>query len=38
MVTVDAAMAKFSGVVKCETLIATTVVSSVYTPGAGNIW
>jgi uncharacterized protein involved in type VI secretion and phage assembly len=38
MVTVDTAMAKFSGVVKCETLIATTVVSTSYTPGAGNIW
>ena len=38
MVTVDTAMAKFSGVVKCETLIATAVVSTSYTPGAGNIW
>jgi uncharacterized protein involved in type VI secretion and phage assembly len=38
MVTVDTAMAKFSGVVKCEVLIATSVVSSSYTPGAGNIW
>jgi uncharacterized protein involved in type VI secretion and phage assembly len=38
MVTVDAGMSKFSGVVKCDTLIATTVVSSTYTPGAGNIW
>ena len=38
MVQVDAAMSKFSGVVKCDTLIATTVVASTYTPGAGNIW
>ena len=38
MVTVDTAMAKFSGVVKCETLIATSVISTSYTPGAGNIW
>ena len=38
MVTVDAAMAKFSGVVKCETLISTSVISTSYTPGAGNIW
>jgi len=38
LVNVDTAMAKFSGVVKCETLIATSVVSSSYTPGAGNIW
>lgn len=38
MVTVDAAMATFSGVVQCQTLIATSVVSSSYTPGAGNVW
>jgi uncharacterized protein involved in type VI secretion and phage assembly len=38
MVKVDAAMSNFSGVVKCDTLIATAVVSSSYTPGAGNIW
>ena len=38
MVTVDTAMAKFSGVVKCEVLIATSVISTSYTPGAGNIW
>jgi uncharacterized protein involved in type VI secretion and phage assembly len=35
---VDCGMAKFSGVVKCDTLIANSVVSSSYTPGAGNIW
>jgi uncharacterized protein involved in type VI secretion and phage assembly len=38
MVKVDTAMATFSGVVKCETLIATSVISTSYTPGAGNIW
>ncbi|RNF86195.1 phage baseplate assembly protein V [Montanilutibacter psychrotolerans] len=38
MVQVDSAMAKFSGVVQCQTLIATSVVSSSYTPGAGNVW
>lgn len=38
MVSVDAGMSKFSGVVKCDTAIATTVVGSTYTPGAGNIW
>jgi len=38
MVQVDAGMSKFSGVVQCDTLIATSVVSSSYTPGAGNIW
>ncbi len=37
-VTVNTAMATFSGVVKCETLIATTVTGSTYTPGAGNVW
>ena len=38
MVKVDAAMSQFSGVVQCDTLIATTVVGTTYTPGAGNIW
>jgi uncharacterized protein involved in type VI secretion and phage assembly len=38
MVAVDAGMSKFSGVVKCDTLIATSVVASSYTPGAGNVW
>lgn len=38
MVKVDAAMSKFSGVVKCDVLIANSVVSTAYTPGAGNIW
>ena len=38
MVTVDAGMSRFSGVVQCDTLITNTVVSSTYTPGAGNIW
>ena len=38
MVQVDAGMSKFSGVVQCDTLISNSVVSSSYTPGAGNIW
>ena len=38
MVKVDSAMADFSGVVKCQTLIANSVVSTSYTPGAGNVW
>jgi uncharacterized protein involved in type VI secretion and phage assembly len=38
MVQVDAAMAKFSGVVQCQSLITTSVVSSMYSPGAGNVW
>lgn len=38
MVDVKSAMAKFSGVVQCTTLIATNVVGTTYTPGAGNVW
>ena len=38
MLTVDAGMSKFSGVVKADTVITNAVVSSSYTPGAGNIW
>lgn len=38
MVKVDAAISTFSGIVKCDTLIATSVISASYTPGAGNIW
>ena len=37
LVTVNAGMSKFSGVVQCDTLITNSVVSSSYTPGAGNI-
>lgn len=37
-VNVHAAMATFDGVVKCSTLITNAVVSSSYTPGAGNVW
>ena len=35
---VDAAITNFTGVVQCTALIASAVVSSSYTPGAGNIW
>lgn len=38
MVTVDAAMSRFSGVVQADTVITNSVVSASYTPGAGNIW
>ncbi len=38
MVTVYAAISRFSGVVQCDTLITNSVVSASYTPGAGNIW
>ncbi len=37
MVTVDAGMSRFSGVVQCDTLISNSVVSASYTPGAGNV-
>lgn len=37
-VSVDAAVSQFSGVVSCDVLQATTVISSTYTPGAGNVW
>lgn len=37
-VNVDAGLSTFSGVVRCDVLMASSVVSSSYTPGAGNIW
>ncbi len=36
-VEVNAGMARFSGVVQCDTLIANSVVASSYTPGVGNV-
>jgi len=38
LVTVDAGMSKFSGVVQADTVISNSIISSSYTPGAGNIW
>jgi uncharacterized protein involved in type VI secretion and phage assembly len=39
LVNVDAAVSTFSGLVKCQTLIADAMVMSpAYTPGAGNVW
>lgn len=38
LINLKAPMVKCDGVVKCETLISTSVVSASYTPGAGNIW
>lgn len=38
MVKVDAAMSQFSGIVKCDVLQTNTVISTTYTPGAGNVW
>lgn len=37
MVSVNAGTSKFSGVVQCDTLISSSVVSASYTPGAGNV-
>lgn len=37
-VSVSAGMSSFSGVVQTPTVIATSVVGSTYTPGAGNVW
>jgi len=37
-VNVTAALSKFSGIVQCQLLQATTVVATTYTPGAGNVW
>ena len=38
IVTIDAGMVRCSGIVQTDTLIANSVVSASYTPGAGNIW
>lgn len=35
---VNTAVAKFSGTIKADSVVANSVVSSNYTPGAGNIW
>ena len=35
---VNTGMSKFSGVVQSDTVITNSVVSSSYTPGAGNVW
>lgn len=37
LVNVKAPMSKFSGTVKCDTIIATTVAGSIYQPGIGNL-
>ena len=37
-VNVSAAMSTFSGMVQCQTLQATAVIGTSYTPGAGNVW
>ena len=35
---VNSAMWTYSGVISCSTIIASSVVGSSYTPGAGNVW
>lgn len=37
-VAVDALLSTFTGLLQCDTLITNTVISSTYTPGAGNVW
>lgn len=36
--TFNSGMVTASGAMRCGTLIATSVVASSYTPGAGNVW
>lgn len=38
MIAINAGMSNFSGVVKCDTLISNSVVSSSYSPGVGNVF
>ncbi|MCR6650138.1 MAG: hypothetical protein NVV73_00955 [Cellvibrionaceae bacterium] len=38
VISVDCPFSTFSGVVKADTVITNSVISSSYTPGAGNIW
>ncbi len=37
VVTVNAGLASFAGVVQCQAIIATSVIGTTYTPGVGNI-
>ena len=38
LVEMNAGMARFSGVLQCDTLVANSVIATSYSPGAGNIW
>jgi len=38
MLSVDCAFSDFSGIVNCDMLVTNSVISSSYTPGAGNVW
>ena len=37
LLTVNAGMSRFSGVVQCDTMISNSVISASYSPGAGNV-
>lgn len=37
LVSVDAGMSRFAGVVQADTVITNTIIAATYTPGAGNI-
>jgi hypothetical protein len=36
-IEINASMARFAGVVECDTLITNSVVAASYTPGVGNV-
>ncbi len=36
--SVDCAFSDFSGIINCDMLVTNSVISSSYTPGAGNVW
>jgi hypothetical protein len=38
MVTINAGISKFTGMVQADTIICNSVISASYTPGAGNLW
>jgi len=38
LVTVNAGMSRFSGVVQADTVISSSIIGASYTPGAGNLW
>ncbi len=38
LLDVEAAVARFSGVVQADSVVTNSVIASSYTPGAGNIW
>ena len=38
LLKVEGGTARFSGLLQCDSLVANSVVSASYSPGAGNIW